>query len=514
MRLSDVLTFLAPPPSDDLGDDQAVERKGSNSALFGLDSLDLIPATGSVYLVADEIEALTLRFHGLPALAVPPVARWAEDWPALDEAPVVFVVTTDTDEPSRTAGLGSPTRPSATASASSRLLKDFGIRHLHRHSPRFFRDGWKTICDGAIALAAFEYRRAARERRAQAARRCAGLVNDPDILARFAIDIDRAGFAGDTREPKLLYLVTITRLFEQPVSAAVKGPSSAGKSFLVKRGARVPARGGRARDDVIERQVAHLPDGVARAPPARGLRGRRDGRLRAGDPAVAVERGAHPLRHRRLRGRLVADWTSDRGRGPYWVHHDHDSDDAPPRERDAVPVAHAARHAGADARGPRYGERRRGSPPSTRPVVGASGVPAGREHRGVVPFASALVGGRRHGSADAPRSQRAVPADQGSRAPAPADAQTRRRIGSSQRSRTTRPCTTSCTSSYAENVEQAVPAEVRELVQAVQQMGPDQPRWRRRRVDRALQAKLASSGTSINRTSVQRRLKRALESDC
>lgn len=61
---------------------------------------------------------------------------------------------------------------------------------------------------------------------------------------------------------------------------------------------------------------------------------------------------------------------------------------------------------------------------------------------------------------------------------------------------------------YAENVEQAVPTEVRELVQAVQQMGPDGHADGDGVSIAQIQSKLANSG-SIDRTSVQRRLKRA-----
>jgi hypothetical protein len=164
---------------------------------------------------------------------VPSVARWAEDWPALDEAAVVYVVITDTDQPA--------VPPAWVADAPFRdrvrlvqVLKGFGVRHFHRHSPRFFLDAWKTICATAISFT--EYAAKQRdEHRAEAASRCAHLVNAPDILSRFADDLAQGGFAGGTREAKLLYLVATSRLLDRPISTAVKGPSSAGKSFVVKR---------------------------------------------------------------------------------------------------------------------------------------------------------------------------------------------------------------------------------------------------------------------------------------
>jgi hypothetical protein len=60
------------------------------------------------------------------------------------------------------------------------------------------------------------------------------LATAPRILARFAEAFAAAGVAGETRAGQLLYLIFTTRLLERPVSATVKGPSSAGKSHLVE----------------------------------------------------------------------------------------------------------------------------------------------------------------------------------------------------------------------------------------------------------------------------------------
>jgi hypothetical protein len=232
VRLSDKVTYLT-PPSDDAAGEGSIERKGRQLALFGLDSLELIDETDSVYLIADEIEALTLRFHDLAALAVPKVASWPDDWPALERAAHVYVVLSDGDQ---------PVEPPAWIAEAPfrdrvrlvRLLKGFGIQQLHRHRPRFFLDAWKTTCSSATSWAEVENERRA-QLRAVAAARCADLIGAPDVLASFATDLQRAGFAGDTTEAKLLYLIGTSRLLPKPISVAVKGPSSAGKSFLVKK---------------------------------------------------------------------------------------------------------------------------------------------------------------------------------------------------------------------------------------------------------------------------------------
>jgi MarR family len=65
--------------------------------------------------------------------------------------------------------------------------------------------------------------------------RCQELAQEPDILGRFAVDLARSGVAGESRIVKLLYLALTSRLLDRPVSIALKGPSSGGKSYLTER---------------------------------------------------------------------------------------------------------------------------------------------------------------------------------------------------------------------------------------------------------------------------------------
>ncbi len=64
---------------------------------------------------------------------------------------------------------------------------------------------------------------------------CAALSQEPDILGLLADIAERAGLVGEAPRLKLLYLIAVTRLFARPVSAVIKGPSSAGKSYLVEQ---------------------------------------------------------------------------------------------------------------------------------------------------------------------------------------------------------------------------------------------------------------------------------------
>src|SRR5262249_30265360 len=60
------------------------------------------------------------------------------------------------------------------------------------------------------------------------------LASDQDILGRLVHDLRVCiGLVGEDRNAKLTYLAVVSRLLEDPVSLAMKGLSSSGKSFTV-----------------------------------------------------------------------------------------------------------------------------------------------------------------------------------------------------------------------------------------------------------------------------------------
>jgi len=60
------------------------------------------------------------------------------------------------------------------------------------------------------------------------------LARSPNILSSLAVDLERAGLAGELRTGTIVYLAATSRLFSRPLSVAVKGPSSGGKSYTVQ----------------------------------------------------------------------------------------------------------------------------------------------------------------------------------------------------------------------------------------------------------------------------------------
>jgi hypothetical protein len=73
------------------------------------------------------------------------------------------------------------------------------------------------------------------ERAKEAWEDCADLAKTPNLTAVFADTLKRSGVAGERKQVQLLYLSLNSRHLDKPVSVAVKGPSSGGKSHLVER---------------------------------------------------------------------------------------------------------------------------------------------------------------------------------------------------------------------------------------------------------------------------------------
>jgi hypothetical protein len=60
------------------------------------------------------------------------------------------------------------------------------------------------------------------------------LIGATDILDRFGQSVEATGLVGETKNAKILFLALSTRPFERPVSVAIKGASSVGKSHTVE----------------------------------------------------------------------------------------------------------------------------------------------------------------------------------------------------------------------------------------------------------------------------------------
>jgi len=222
--------------SEDGTDNRFRWRSGSKAMLYGLERLEKIRKAGYVVLVEGESDAQTLWYHKLPALGIPGAGNWKAEWTSYLEGIERIYAVIELDQ-----GGEALLDKLAPSGIGDRLYiielgehKDAG--GLYLAGQENFKERFITALKGAER---WEDRRRA-EQEAQS-RQAWGVCKDlvlvlvPNILEHFARDLARSGVAGESRIAKLLYLAVTSRLLQKPVSIAVKGPSSGGKSYLTEQ---------------------------------------------------------------------------------------------------------------------------------------------------------------------------------------------------------------------------------------------------------------------------------------
>ena len=191
-------------------------------------------SAGYVVLVEGESDCHTLWHHGIEALGIPGAATWKDEWTGhLEGVEKVYAVV----EPDQG---GAALWERLAASPLREKLHRVELEgakdpsELHLRDPARFKENLRAAFKRA--------RRWSEEARAEAkpgtTKRGRHASNWPPrnrILDRFASTLERSGVAGEARVLKLLYLALTSRLLDKPVSIAVKGPSSGGKSYLTER---------------------------------------------------------------------------------------------------------------------------------------------------------------------------------------------------------------------------------------------------------------------------------------
>jgi hypothetical protein len=209
-------------------------RRGSKPTLYGLWRLPQIRNAGYVVLVEGESDCHTLWHHGIEALGIPGASSWKDEWTShLEGVPKVYVVV-EPDEGG--AELWERLAASPLREKLHRVDLD-GAKdpsELHLQDPAQFKDNLRVAFKRAKRWAD-EARAQAEAKDREAWQTCQQLATEARILDRFAETLERSGVAGESRVLKLLYLALTSRLLDKPVSIAVKGPSSGGKSYLTER---------------------------------------------------------------------------------------------------------------------------------------------------------------------------------------------------------------------------------------------------------------------------------------
>jgi DNA-binding transcriptional ArsR family regulator len=211
-----------------------VEKRGQ-ARPYGLGLLVEARKADYVVVVEGESDCHTLWYHEIPALGIPGASNWRDGWAAyLDGIEKIYAVI----EPDQG---GETLREKLTGCEAIRQrlhLVELGEHKdssaLHLADPESFKERFEAFLEDAKPWIEFERAEAEAASR-EAWEQCQELAEKPDILGCFAEELARSGVAGETRIAKLLYLAVTSRLLERPVSVALKGPSSGGKSYVVER---------------------------------------------------------------------------------------------------------------------------------------------------------------------------------------------------------------------------------------------------------------------------------------
>jgi hypothetical protein len=205
--------------------------RGLHPCLYGLLRLGTPAPGSSVTIVEGESDCQTLWLHGIQALGLPGANNWKEDRDAacLDGYDTIYVVD-EGDQGGQAIRNWLSTSRIRSRVKMVRLGDSKDPSALHIKDPSQFLTHWQAACDTATPWVD-QAETEAKQRAESAWLACKDLAEKTSILDAFAEDYHKL-VAGEDRAGKLLFLAMMTRYLKRPVSAVVKGASSAGKSWL------------------------------------------------------------------------------------------------------------------------------------------------------------------------------------------------------------------------------------------------------------------------------------------
>jgi hypothetical protein len=191
------------------------------------------------YIIVDEGESdtLTLSYSGFQAVGLPGASSFdgkvlAERLQRFEE--VYFIIEPDAGGETvlkRLHGAGDAFLDKVRLISLTNGCKD--PNQLFKLDPENFVSAFTAAMVTAKPVSEFLGVKAAIDRE-EHYKKAESLIQCPDILSRFAVDVRRAGLVGEERNAKILFLAQKSRRTDAPVNIVVMGQSAAGKNYLVK----------------------------------------------------------------------------------------------------------------------------------------------------------------------------------------------------------------------------------------------------------------------------------------
>jgi hypothetical protein len=216
-------------------DNRSKFKSGSRSILYGLWRLQEIKDADCAWLVEGESDALTLWFHGFPALGLPGASNWRDERDALHFADVSTIYVCI--EPDTGGDAVQKWLKTSVIRNRVRLVRLAGVKdpsELYLAAPEAFEARIKTAMGSATPWSEIEAAEID-ERRKEAWAKCGPLAKEPYILDRFLEDIGRRGLVGEDKPAQLVYLALTSRRLSRQVNVVLKGPSSGGKNTIIEK---------------------------------------------------------------------------------------------------------------------------------------------------------------------------------------------------------------------------------------------------------------------------------------
>ncbi|MFB3882735.1 MAG: hypothetical protein ACE149_15825 [Armatimonadota bacterium] len=209
--------------------------KDSKSTLYGRQWLPEARERGYVFVCDRESDAHVLWSLDEPAVSRPEGEEWQSSWSEhLEGVAEMRLISASPESEEETASWLRDTQKGDQVKLFPIWGDGVGLLEQHQQAPDRTRELLSGTATLAVSLAEWDGVRRD-EKAAQEWQKCSELASDPHILDRLVAELCENGVVGEESTIKLLYLATTTRILPEPVSVAVKGPSSGGKSYLVKQ---------------------------------------------------------------------------------------------------------------------------------------------------------------------------------------------------------------------------------------------------------------------------------------
>lgn len=219
------------------GSNRFLWAPGSHPTLYGLLWMDK-PLQGCndngdhgdiIILVEGETNAQTLWFYGFPALGVPDASMWRANWIEYLAGKKVYIWQEPDESTSLLVRRIGKDIPDAWVITPPDNRKDISEYHIAGDN---IQELMSHLLESAIPFSKIIDEEIKKELEDLSEK--AVIIGAKDILTEVVRHCRTLGIVGEENTIQLIYLALTSRVLDKPISMAIKGTSSVGKSYILK----------------------------------------------------------------------------------------------------------------------------------------------------------------------------------------------------------------------------------------------------------------------------------------